>query len=787
MGATVHHPGVAPVRGQAKGQGGHAADVSSGRSGVPDDEKQQRKQQVLTKGRASIVGSIADAIVAKNGEPYFLCQPDGQIPIGRQHGYGFYHHDTRFLGGYELTLGGKPLNTLASAGPGSGDIVLELTNPSLPECTPPVAEEQLGITWRRSVERDGPALRDELELRNFGADPVELPCRVRFEAGFEDVFVIRGLLHGVPGTVHDPAWRDRDLVFGYSGSDGVDREARVSFDPPPADRNSDGAVFGVKIGPRQCARLRVRVELVERVREGAQPIEGRSSPEERPRSRSDEKGSTTQRPHEGDWIGEGTWPTTLRTSSLALRSGMIRSLDDLAELRGRLDGLRYYEAGIPWFATLFGRDSLISAYQTLAFDPAIAADTLRLFASKQGTTDDAWRDEQPGKILHELRIGELARTRQIPHTPYYGTVDATPLFLILLGRQAAWTGSLDLFNELHGAVDAALGWIDRAVHDGGGFVAYWSDTDHGLVNQGWKDSGDGIVNASGAIAQPPIALVEVQGYAFRAWREIAALFEQSGDASRADSLRRRAEDMRQRFEDAFWSNDLGTYVLALASGEPCEVVTSNAGQVTWTGISGPERARRVADRLLRPDMFNGWGVRTLSSDATAYRPIGYHLGTVWPHDNSLIAAGFRQYGLDEPAERIFLSILEAAQDFPHARLPECFAGFERDRFGVPVRYPVACHPQAWAAGSIPELLRSNLGLEPDGFSHRLRVLRPRLPEGVRTVEIRDLAVGGGRAHLRFTRGDGTARVEVLGVSGDLDVVVGDAEPVPVGPGEPVAS
>jgi glycogen debranching enzyme len=375
---------------------------------------------------------------------------------------------------------------------------------------------------------------------------------------------------------------------------------------------------------------------------------------------------------------------------------------------------------------------------------------------------------------HELRIGELAHLNEIPQTPYYGTVDATPLFLILLARHAAWTGSLDLFNELRANVELALVWIDDyGDADGDGYLEYRGASDKGLVNQGWKDSGDGIVDADGRLARPPIALVEVQGYVYAAKLAVADLFARAGEGDRAEALRRQAAGLRDRFDRDFWLADLGTFALALqAEHEPCAVVTSNPGQALWTGIVDRTKARATCDRLLAGDMFTGWGIRTLSSEAHAYNPGGYHLGAVWPHDNSLIAAGFRRYGFDEAFRRVFAGIQDAAVHFPNRRLPELFCGYAREDFGRPVRYPVACHPQAWAAGSVPFLLTTALGLEPEAFARRLRIVRPLLPKTVDDLDVRRLRVGDSRTDLRFRRGEGErVDVEVLSVDGDLDVVV----------------
>ncbi len=776
-GSTVGDLARADTGASAPDDAVRPSQAMAGETPIPPDRRDQRKQEVLTKGRASVVDSIADAVVAKDGEPFLICRPDGQVPLGTGHGFGFYHHDCRFLDGYELQLAGKRPHPLGASERSGSTLLLELTN-LYADRDQGLDREQLGLTWRRQVEASGPTLTDDLTIRNYGTQPLHVPLELRFAGRFQDVFQIRGLLDLDAGTAHPPAWEDDALVIRYEGGDGVDRRVRIRVEPSPEERLDDGVRIALSIAARDSTQVKVRVELEERTRDGVMPIPGRDAPrqprddnERRATARSDRHRSGTD-----EWIGGDGWVAAVRTSSFALRAALGRSLDDLAQLRSRLDGRGYYEAGIPWFATLFGRDSLIATMQTLAFDPQMAMELLRLLAARQGREHNPWRDEEPGKILHELRIGEYARMGLIPHTPFYGTVDATPLFLILLGRHASWTGSLDLFTELRDSVDAALRWLDTdADSDGDGFVDYRGGTPQGLVNQGWKDSGNAIVNADGEIATPPIALAEVQGYVWLARRLVADLFERAGEPDRAAALREQAQALRDRFEARFWSDELGCYRLALANGRPCDVVTSNAGQVLWSGIASDDHARTVAERLMREDMFSGWGIRTLSRDATAYHPVSYHLGTVWPHDTSLIASGFRRYGIDDAAEQLFLGMLEAAEAFSHDRLPECFAGFDRASFRVPVRYPVACHPQAWASGTIPELLIATLGIEPDGFAKTLTIRRPRLPEGIGTVEIRDLNVGGGTAALRFARRDGDAtQVDVVGTTGGLQVVVSGA-------------
>jgi glycogen debranching enzyme len=410
----------------------------------------------------------------------------------------------------------------------------------------------------------------------------------------------------------------------------------------------------------------------------------------------------------------------------------------------------------------------------LPYEPEVAAQTLRLLALYQGDREDHWRDQQPGKILHEFRQGEMARAGAIPHTPYYGSVDATPLFLILLGNYATWTGDLSLFEELRPNVERALEWMTRyGDSDGDGYIEYRSTSEHGLINQGWKDSGDAILGADGELATPPIALVEVQGYAYEARRQAAMLYQRAGDQARAERLLAEAEQLRERFNRDFWVPDLNFFALALeAQKRPLRVVSSNPGHALWAGIADPDKAGRTVSRLMADDMFSGWGVRTLSGNERGYNPVGYHLGTVWPHDNAIIAAGCRRYGLDEAAMRIFVAVCEAASYFEHGRLPELFAGFSRQEFDAPIRYPVACHPQAWAAGSVPYLLQVILGLVPDGFHRRLQVVNPLLPDGVDFLELSGLRIGGAPIGVRFGRNsDGSVGVETLDGAHDVTLAV----------------
>jgi glycogen debranching enzyme len=440
---------------------------------------------------------------------------------------------------------------------------------------------------------------------------------------------------------------------------------------------------------------------------------------------------------------------------------------------GPRPGLHYVAAGVPWFATLFGRDTIITALEALPFMPDLAVDTLRVLAEWQATERDPKRDMAPGKILHELRSGEMVRTGEIPHGPYYGSVDATPLWLVLLGQTFRWTGDLGLVRELWPNVLAALAWIDGDGDiDGDGFVEYLRGDERGLFNQGWKDSSDAIRHRDGSIARPPIALVEVQGYVYDAKLRIAELARLLGEPDLATRLETEAADLRRRFDAAFWMPDAGYYAVALdADKRPVGSITSNPAHGLWSGIVPDERVAAVAARLVSPDLDSGWGIRTYAAGQPGFNPIGYHTGSIWPHDNAIAAAGLKRAGRHDEADRIATRIFEAARDSPEFRLPELFCGFTRDPSSVPVPYPVACSPQAWAAAAPLSLLQTMLGMHPRASEGILELDRPHLPTWLGKVTVHNLRVGAETVDLLFHRWRGTTSAEVLRRSGDLDLII----------------
>jgi glycogen debranching enzyme len=463
--------------------------------------------------------------------------------------------------------------------------------------------------------------------------------------------------------------------------------------------------------------------------------------------------------------------TCIRTDNQAFNQIIERAEQDTYLLGQTVGGGKILSAGIPWFATLFGRDSLIAAMQTLMFNPALARQTLTVLAEYQGQVQNDWREEEPGKILHELRLGEMSRAGEVPHTPYYGTVDATPLWLILYADYYAWKGDRTLLDQLWEHALAAMDWIDRSCEKTG-YVTYEFKSSGGLHNQGWKDSDDCIVDAKGNLAEGAIALAEVQGYVYAAKAQLSSLASLQQRPDLSDRWRAEAKDLKERFEQDFWLPDQGYFALALdGNGQPIDSITSNPGHCLGSGIISPEKSRSVAERLQAPDMFSGWGIRTLSSTSVAYNPMGYHVGSVWPHDNGMIAAGLRSLGFTEQALEIAQGIFDMTTQQPYQCPPELFCGFDRTPTGSPVRYPVACSPQAWATGTVFQLLQIMVNLVPDVPNNCLRVVQPTLPASVRYMSLKNFKVGHTLLDLEFERSQEATACRVVRKRGNLQVVI----------------
>jgi glycogen debranching enzyme len=713
----------------------------------------------LTIPRVPTVSDLPIRVLAvKEQDTFVYSDVEGNLDDRRELGLGLYHRDTRFLSHYRLRLSGRDPHLLSSSAARAYIAHVDLTNPDLSgEDERGIPQHSLNI--RRSRVVDG-RLLERIRIRNYNRFPVQVEVELSFGADFADIFEVRGLARETRGTYEPPRVDENGAEFGYLGEDGIRRYTRISFGRPAVRSGIRGdlieAAFTIRLGPSETDVLAVTVEPV---LEDAQ------------RRPSDFDASVQRlRRSYDEWEGGAT---RIRTNNELFDEMLAQSVRDLRALSTDVEGGSVLAAGIPWYVAVFGRDTLITAHQILTVNPAPARESLRALAARQGSEVDDWRDEEPGKILHEIRAGELAGGGYLPHSPYYGSVDSTPWFLLVLAQYFRWTNDLGFVKDLLPAADAALTWIDRYGDlDGDGFIEYRSRSPRGLVHHGWKDSSDSVVHADGAPAQPPIALAEVQGYVYLAKTRMAEVFSALGDHERAIRLREEALVLRRRFDEAFWLEDEGFFAMALDGDKrPVRTVTSNPGHGLYCGIVEPERAEAVARRLFQPDLFSGWGIRTMSRSAAAYNPMSYHNGSVWPHDNALIAAGLKRYGLVEPTNRIATALFEAAAYQDDLRLPELFCGFVRRTQSPPVGYPVACVPQAWATGAPFLLLQAMLGISARANENLLTVNQPHLPPWLDEVEVRGLRVGESSLSLVFRRDGDTTGFSLLSKEGDVRVVM----------------
>lgn len=700
-------------------------------------------------------------LTINQGDTFLVTRLDGSVDPRSE--LGLFASDTRLLSSHRTTINQRPWELITSANLSHYGVRVVLGNPRVRTRDRSIERHQLSLIVERAL---GEGVHEDLDITNHSLDPVQFFLELTLASDFADIFDVRAgklLERGRLDTRWNPdelqlenSYRREDFERSF-----IYRVSAAGSDP----RYANGQiVFEVSLAPGEswhaCGLWVVKVggEMREPVYGCGDAASGRAENEIESRQRA--------------WRDS---VTVLTCASEDIQAAYRRSIQDLGSLRlyhcDSPGELWVPAAGIPWFAALFGRDSLITAIQTMTVSPDFARGALHHLAEYQAVEVDDQRDAEPGKIPHELRTGELAHFHEIPHTPYYGTIDATPLFVIALHEAHRWLGDDEMLHAHLGTARRAIEWMDRyGDQDGDGFVEYKTRSPLGLRNQGWKDSGDGVVEADGSQVSPPIALCEVQGYVYDAKLRMAEIEEWAGDPARAEQLRREAASLLDHFNDSFWMEDEGTYAYALGPDKrQVRSVVSNPGHCLWSGIVPADRAGRVAARLLAEDMWSGWGIRTLSARNPAYNPLSYQRGSVWPHDNAIVAAGFARYGLWDEANRVARGILDAAAAFHAFRLPELFAGFERTERAFPVQYVGANVPQAWAAGSVFSLLRSMLGLEADAASERLFV-DPHLPPWMPRVELERLRVGSATARLVFVRREGGCDVKAEVVSGPLQVV-----------------
>ena len=707
-------------------------------------------------------------IVLKENRIMMVSDEMGNIPAGNIYGYGLYRSDTRFLSTYEFRLNRLQPILLSSSTDESYVATFQMINPVLEVDGGKRTIPQQVLSIRRSRFIYG-GLHERIGIQNCGRDPVDVECELLFGADFLDVFEVRADLRGQVlkylGKQRPLEASPHGLSVIYDGLDGVTRRTEVVFHTPPAHQHDGRVSWDFHLESKETCTLVIDVI----------PLLGESEPTLE--YLYDDALLALQRSYRY-WNRE---LTHVSTDNAFLSQGLLRrSQMDLRILVDEFDTGLLPMAGIPWYSAPFGRDALIASIQTLMLNPEIARGTLRYLASQQGKRVDPAREEDPGKILHEIRYGELANLKQIPHTPYYGAVDATPLFLVCMVAMMDWLNDRDFFVELFPHLLAALRWIDEYGDlDGDGFVEYQQRAKGGLRNQGWKDAYDSLLYPDGRQAELPAALVEVQGYVYQAKVGLSRILDRMNEPQLAERLAREAADLRRRFELRFWMDREQFYAQGLDRDKlQIPSITSNAGHCLWAGICDPERAELVGTRLLATDMFSGWGIRTLSSSSPHYNPMSYHNGTVWPHDNSIAAAGLRRYRRSAEASRVIDGIMEAGIRMPSYRLPELFCGFKRDQlFNTgPTEYLVSCNPQAWGAGAAFHLLQTGLGIVPDTTAGRAYI-SPLPLNGVRSVEVEGMRIGSGRLSFRVSYNGDRPHVDVGEQPEELQVILDEPPPV----------
>lgn len=690
----------------------------------------------------------------KDGDAFAVLDSRGDIGTSANTVEGLFYRDTRFLSHMELRLQGKKLLLLNSTThDDKAALTVELANPDLELDADQLPRENIFVERTKFLWKS--VCYERLSIKNFGPVARRLTFEYLFKADFRDLFEVRGMTRAKRGQILPGSLENHRVEFHYRGLDKLDRRTFLAFSPPPHSLAKDKSTHHVTLEPGAQTSIFVSAAFEE-----GETTEVTSFFHAYRESRRARRRRTYN-------------IATVQSSSELFNEVACRSTSDVYTLISPTNEGIYPYAGIPWFSTVFGRDGILTAMSMLWIDPKIARGVLRTLAAYQATGLDPKSDASPGKILHELRHGEMANLGEVPFRRYYGSVDSTPLFIMLAGMYLRTTGDAETISEIWPNIKAALAWIDNYGDlDGDGFVEYQPESSGSLTNQGWKDSHDSVFHADGTDAAGPLALCEVQGYVFAAKRFAAGMAEQLGFADQAAHLSADADILRARFETAFWDEQMGTYVLAL-DGEKraCRVRTSNAGHALFTGIASPERARRVADGLMNRNGFSGWGIRTLAQGEPRYNPMSYHNGSVWPHDNAVIATGFARYGFKADAARVFEGLFDAAKHQELRRLPELFCGFMRRPRRGPTPYPVACSPQAWSASAMFGILGACLGIEQDYSANELRVREPSLPASLNELMLHNFRLGASRADLRMHRYGTEVATTVLSREGDARIVV----------------
>ena len=696
-------------------------------------------------------------LILKHGDSFGVFDNTGDALSGPGSAEGLYHRDTRHLSHFSVTIeGARPLLLSSTLRDDNATLTCDLTNPDLFDDPDHLKIEHDLIHLRRSRFLWRASCFERLSIRNFDDRRRHIRVGVAFAADFADLFEVRGMHRKRRGEVQEPVIDEEAVTLSYVGLDERRRSTTLRFDPRPAILSARQAVFTLELDPRES--MSIFVEIVCRHEEAPLP------------------------PLRAFFIGlrdarrelraASSGAASVETSNEIFNEAARRSVADLYMLMTRLPEGLYPYAGIPWFSAVFGRDAIITALEMLWLDPSVARGVLRHLAATQATATDDSADAEPGKILHEARHGEMADLGEVPFGRYYGSVDSTPLFVMLAGQYLERTGDVETIGQLWPHVLAALDWIERyGDRDGDGFVEYDRRTGHGLANQGWKDSHDAIFHADGRWRRARSPSSRCRPMSTRRGGRPRQIALRLGDPKRAVVCRDKADAIRSRFDSQFFDPALGTYILALdGDKKPCRVRASNAGHALFAGVAYPERAKSVVRTLMGSACFCGWGIRTVASTEARYNPMSYHNGSVWPHDNALIAAGFARYGFRREAATVFESLFSASTYVDLRRLPELFCGFPRQKTRGPTFYPVACMPQAWAAAAPLYLLQSCAGLAFDTEVQRVTFREPILPRFLDQVILRGLAMAGGSADVALRRSERHVIVDVLERRGSVGVL-----------------
>jgi len=693
--------------------------------------------------------------VLKHDESFLVADRYGDVDgtgLGEQ---GLYHDDTRYLSEFRLTVEGvRPMFLGSNVKDDNGVLVAEFMNPDLAQYDVPKGTVHIfraKLLWQRCCH-------EHIRIVNHGGQQARLTLALSFAADFVDLFEVRGSVRMQHGRRLPSETRNAEVLYTYDGLDGVQRRTRLRFHPQPDALSDHEAAFDIAVDPDAEFHLYCSIDC-ERSDEALRKSSRSSHYDQAYRDNEDARRAAQED------------SCCISTSNTLANLWLRRSVSDVAMLSTQMPMGPYPYAGVPWYSTTFGRDGILTARELMWIDPRPARGVLAFLAQTQARQPDPARDAEPGKILHEARKCEMAATGEVPFGRYYGSVDSTPLFVSLAGAYWKRTGDLEFIATLWPHVLAALQWIEDNA-DGDGFVRYARRSSDGLIQQGWKDSHDSVFHADGRDAETPIALCEVQGYVYEAYLLAAEMAQALGDSDLARRLQTKAQALRQGFQSKFWSEQLGLYVLALdGRGERCEVASSNAGHTMWSGIAAPEHAERMAERYLEADFYSGWGIRTVAHGQARYNPMSYHNGSIWPHDNALIAAGMARYGHTLAALQVFNGMFDASVHFAQHRLPELFCGFSRRDAEGPTLYPVACSPQAWAAACVYTLLQACLGMKVSAQRGEISLTSPRLPAFIDSMEIQRLGVGNRTADLRLQRYGKHVGIDVAHKVGELNVRV----------------